>query len=266
MPTPGAIEPLNQALCPSSSARPANAGPCVARMPPGGLRPRLLGRRHRSGLVRFAIGGLALLGIAATVQTPVAPSQARPTLGTQRIRAAAEASALLLSNPALAASSPPAAVAATPASAVVPVPATTTPAASADPMGSRGRMAAGDGRRALRAAASHPIPAAIEGAPAGTAKGDPLEEMAITSFLKTLETSSLPFEIVATSTDPDRPTVRLRSRSPAGGGGDAAGWLAVGQSPAPGWKVIAISRAEVLLLSPAGNPVRLRFPPQGNGR
>jgi hypothetical protein len=36
------------------------------------------------------------------------------------------------------------------------------------------------------------------------------------------------------------------------------GWLEVGDAPAPGWRVIRIDATHVDLLSPAGNPLRVR--------
>jgi len=94
--------------------------------------------------------------------------------------------------------------------------------------------------------------------------GDALDGITIRSSLRVLEGDTAPFELLATRFDGDRPRVKMRSHRLKGAVPVSMGWMEVGDSPASGWHVVAISPADTVLLSPLGNPLRLRLVP-GDG-
>jgi len=107
----------------------------------------------------------------------------------------------------------------------------------------------------------HEIPGTIEGYPPRYTDGDALASLAITFSLRVFDSGNAPLRLVATRIDDGPPRAQLQGREATGPVHAAGGWLEAGDSPAPGWYVVAISRADVLLLSPLGNPVRLRLAP-----
>jgi hypothetical protein len=103
------------------------------------------------------------------------------------------------------------------------------------------------------------IPDAIEGAEVPHATGDALDGVAVMASQRVQDGGGCPFVLVATRTNDGTPRAQLRRRDLAQPGTATAGWLEIGDGPAPGWHLLSISRDDVLLLTPQGSPLRLRM-------
>lgn len=134
-----------------------------------------------------------------------------------------------------------------------PPPARPTPTGAARPDGMGRRAPAPPGPVAAR----RRIPDAIEGGTLTAPGGDGLQSLAIEGRLRVLSGAKAPFRLLATRVGSGTARAQL---APRGATGDAtASWFEPGDSPAPGWRVLAIAGPDALLLTPGGSLLRLRL-------
>jgi hypothetical protein len=103
----------------------------------------------------------------------------------------------------------------------------------------------------------HEIPVSIEGLPSLPEGGDGLAGIVVHASLRVLDGNNSPFRLLATRLDNGSARAQLQEHDATGRVLASNGWLAAGDSPAPGWQVLKVTPASVLLLTPFGNPLRL---------
>jgi hypothetical protein len=105
----------------------------------------------------------------------------------------------------------------------------------------------------------HPIPEKIETFPPHPSDGDALAALYIAGGLRVMDGSDAALQLAAIRTDGTRLRIQLQARGANANSAPAGGWLESGDSTAGGWLVVSISPNDALLLSPRGNPYRLRL-------
>ncbi len=102
-----------------------------------------------------------------------------------------------------------------------------------------------------------PIPDDIEGARRIAYQGDALDSYHVRAILKTLDGDGSPWVVQEIRSRPGAPRVRMSERAPTGQWVPLPGWLEAGDSPARGWRVLAIDDQAIILVTPLGNLMRL---------
>jgi hypothetical protein len=110
-----------------------------------------------------------------------------------------------------------------------------------------------------RRAPPRPIPEMLEGVPVVRRDADALERLTILASLRYVDEGDGPYLVAGLRLDAGAPRVQLASRPGATPTPVVTGWLEVGDAPAPGWRVIRIDATLVDLLTPSGNPLRVRW-------
>jgi hypothetical protein len=249
-------------------------------------------RRSRlRSLARWAVGALALLAVLGALHRSHERSDAAPDDSLARRRAVAEAAGLLaapvpsgvddargdladataLDAPVSLASLRRFVRASVPAGTTGAIPAldpaqpdAVAPGAGpqAFPMRARPRPSAGTPSWPIAPPASAGrIPDAIEGVASGRRDADALASLTIDAQVRMLDGQVAPFLAQAVKTAPQPARVQLRPRAPDARAQADGGWFEVGDAPAPGWRIVRIDERQVDLLTPLGNPVRLRVAP-----
>jgi hypothetical protein len=108
----------------------------------------------------------------------------------------------------------------------------------------------------------HPIPDRIETFPSHPSDGDALAALSIAGGLRVMDGSDAALQLAAIRTDGARLRIQLQARGGNTNSAPSSGWLETGDSTAGGWMVLSISNHDALLLSPRGNPYRLRLRPR----
>jgi len=124
--------------------------------------------------------------------------------------------------------------------------------------GSRHRPATGAAPGAVQRSPplSEAIPDAIEGTVAAPQAADALAPYTVTAALL-LREADAPFTLREIRLAPAPARARFASRNRETAAGPSYGWMELGESPLPGWRLIRIQPQSVTLISPLGNPVRM---------
>jgi hypothetical protein len=128
------------------------------------------------------------------------------------------------------------------------------PPAESTASGGAARMRANAGAGAPR----RPIPDRIEGTAPSRRDTDALVAVTIDSGLRLVDERDAPFRLSEVRNTPGAARAHFAPRDGNPSYPVPAGWLEVGESPINGWRIVRIESGAVVLLTPAGNPMRLR--------
>jgi hypothetical protein len=126
---------------------------------------------------------------------------------------------------------------------------------------SRSAVAASSTPAAQRVAPA-PIPERIEGVTTVDLRGDALGSFRVRAIRKLPDADNAPWAVREIRSESGTTRVRLSLRTPGAGWEAVPGWLEAGDSPARGWRLLAISAQEVLVATPLGNLMQLPLRPE----
>jgi hypothetical protein len=114
----------------------------------------------------------------------------------------------------------------------------------------------GTARTLGRSQPTTPIPDTIEGVMAAPRSADALAPYTITAALRMLAAEA-PFVLLEIRLAPGPARARFAPRAREGSAPPSVGWLELGDSPLPGWRIIRIEAQSVTFMTPHGNPARM---------
>jgi hypothetical protein len=89
-------------------------------------------------------------------------------------------------------------------------------------------------------------------------RSDALSGALVLASLRIFEDLPTPFALIAVQSEPGPARAQLAVHGDPNRSPSSTAWVGVGESPSPGWRVVRIGSDDLIVLSPFGNPARLR--------